>query len=130
MPLSSDPERRRKQLLNLKRGGTVAPAGNQRAVKHGAYALVTEAELESHPKALAVYEALAADAPVRARDGGLPSHDGLVVRMLAENRVQRERVRVDELLHGIETSDGRLRGVVEYGLRLDAQALDYTKELG
>jgi hypothetical protein len=89
---------------------------------------VTEAELES--KTLAIYEAIAADAPVRAEDGGLPSHDTLVVRMLAEVMVRRERVRLEELRHGFEAPDGKLRGVVEYGLRLDAQALEITKELG
>ena len=50
--------------------------------------------------------------------------------MLAEVLVRRERVRVEELRHGFETKDGRLRGVVEYGLRLDGQALDLAKEIG
>ena len=40
MPLSGDDQARGRQLANLKQGGTVAPAGNQRAVKHGAYARV------------------------------------------------------------------------------------------
>ena len=97
---------RERSLANLKRGGTVAPAGNQRARTHGAYALVAEAELEE--KAREVYHALAADAPVRASDGGLPAHDSLAVRMLAEVLVRRERVRVEELRHGIETKDGKL----------------------
>lgn len=73
-PISS--AARQRQLANLKRGGTVAPAGNQRAVKHGAYARIAEAELEA--KTLEVFDALAADAPDRDEDGGLPPHDALV----------------------------------------------------
>jgi hypothetical protein len=126
--LSNDPAKRTNQLANLKQGGTVAPAGNQRARRHGAYAAIAEAELEEKTRHL--FDALAFDAPVRAVDGGLPSHDTMVVRMLAEVLVRRERVRVTELRHGLETPDGRIRGVVEYGLRLDAQAFDLAKELG
>lgn len=130
MPLSHDEQARRRQLANLRRGAGDAGAGlgNQRAVTHGSYARIAEAELEA--KTLEVFDALAADAPDRAEDGGLPAHDALVVRMLAEVMVRRERVRTEELRHGLETPDGRLRGVVEYGLKLDAQALDYAKELG
>jgi hypothetical protein len=128
MPTSRDPGRRQRQLANLRRGGPPAPLGNQRAVVHGAYARILEHELEE--KTAELFAALAADAPVRADDGGLPSHDAVVVGMFAEVLVRRERVRREELLHGLETRDGRIRGVVEYGLRLDAQALEYAKELG
>ncbi|MDQ6776021.1 MAG: hypothetical protein M3071_07335 [Actinomycetota bacterium] len=128
MPTSRDPDRRQRQLANLKRGGTVAPAGNKHAVKHGAYARIAEAELEEKTRLL--FDALAADAPVRAADGRLPAYDAVVVRMFAEVLVRRERVRIEELRHGLETRDGRIRGVVEYGLRLDGQALDLARELG
>jgi hypothetical protein len=128
MPLSNDPAKRARQIANLQPGAGAAGVGNTLTRKHGAYARIAEAELET--KTLEVFDALAADAPVRAADGGLPAHDGLVVRMLAEVMVRRERVRVTELRHGLETPDGRLRGVVDYGLRLNAQALEYAKELG
>lgn len=123
--LSQDPARRHRQLANLKRGGTIGPG---RPPTHGAYAAVTAGELEA--KTREIFDALAADAPVRAVDGGLPAHDTLAVRILAEVLVRRERVRVTELRRGLETPDGRLRGVVEYGLRLDGQALELAKELG
>jgi hypothetical protein len=123
--LSGDNRARGRQLANLKRGGTVSPG---RPATHGAYAAITEAELDAKTREL--FAALGADAPVRAADGALPAHDSLAVRMLAEVMVRRERVRVTELRHGLETPDGRIRGVVEYGLRLDAQALDLAKELG
>jgi hypothetical protein len=128
MALSSDGSARGRQLANLKQGGTVAPAGNQRAVKHGAYARIAQAELED--KTRLIFDALVADAPAREADGGLPAADTVIVRMFAEVLVRRERVRIEELRHGVETPDGRMRGVVEYGLRLDAQAVELAKELG
>lgn len=127
MPTSRDPAKRLRQLANL-RNAPAAPLGNRRAVKHGVYARIVEVELQD--KARQIFDALSADAPVRAADGGLPAADSLAVRMLAEVMVRRERVRVEELRHGFEAPDGKLRGVVEYGLRLDAQALELAKELG
>jgi hypothetical protein len=128
VPLSNDPDRRRRQLANL-RG---APAGAQRARTHGAYAQIAETDLED--KVREVFDALSADAPVRGHDGGLPEHDGMIVRQLAEALIRRDRVRETELRHGMEIADGprkgSLRGVVEYGLRLDGLILDYARELG
>src|SRR5438094_112872 len=74
---------------------------------HGAYAQITEAELEG--KVREVYDALMLDRPVQ------DDADAMVVRMLAENRVRRERVRDSEVRHGIEKPDGGLRTVVEFG---------------
>lgn len=126
-PLSGDPAARQRQLANL-RTGPPAPRGNRIGLRHGAYARITEAELDD--KARLIFDALAADAPVRAADGGLPRHDSLVVRMLAENRVRRQRIAVEELRHGVEGKDGRLRGVIQYGTRLDDQAMALAIELG
>jgi hypothetical protein len=50
--------------------------------------------------------------------------------LLAETLVRRERVRVEELAHGLENRVGQMRSVVEYRLRLDYQALELCKELG
>jgi hypothetical protein len=127
MPTSTDPEKRARQLANL-RQGPPAPRGNVLGLRHGAYARITEAELDATTRQ--IYEAVAQDAPVRAADGGLPSHDSLVVRQLAEALVRRQRVTTSEIRRGIEDKDGRVRGVVEYGLRLDDQILSYCKELG
>jgi hypothetical protein len=72
-PLSTDPERRSRQLATLQPGRGAAGVGNRRTVKHGAYARVSKAELELKTREL--FDALAEDAPVRAADGGLPAHD-------------------------------------------------------
>jgi hypothetical protein len=131
-PLSNVPERRSRQLANLVAGKGAAGPGNGRVVKHGAYAQIAEQELEA--KAGKLFAALSADAPVRADDGGLPAHDVVLVRMLAETLIRRERVRVEELRHGLEVADGprkgALRGVVEYGLSLDRQAMELLDRLG
>lgn len=127
--LSGDPGRRARQLANLKRGGTTSPG---RPPTHGVYARVTEAQLDS--KTRVIFDALAADAPMRTDDGGLPAAHAMTVRLLAEVMVLRERALAETIAHGLEIASGphkgKLRGVVEYGLRLNAQALELAKELG
>jgi hypothetical protein len=127
MGLSSDPEKRAAQLANL-RPGPLGPVGNQHARRHGVYARITEEELDA--KTREIFDALSADAPVRDPDGGLPASDALAVRLLAECLVRRERADIEEIRHGVETKDGKLRGVVAYRLRLDQQAIELAIELG
>jgi len=131
MPTSPDPAKRSRQLANL-RNAPAAPAGNQRALRHGAYARISEPELDARTRE--IFMAIAEDAPVRSADGGLPAHDSIAVRLLAETLIRRDRVRAEELAHGLEIASGprkgALRGVVEYGLRLDGQALDLLDRLG
>lgn len=129
MPTSRDPVRRERQLANLKRGGTVGPG---RPISHGVYAQIAQSELEA--KTLAIFDAIAADAPVRSGDGGLPAHDAIAVRLLAETLIRRDRVRDEEMRHGLEIASGprkgELRGIVQYGLRLDGQAIELLDRLG
>ena len=131
MPTSRDPARRARQLANL-RNAPAAPSGNRRAVKHGAYARIADSELEA--KAAEIFDAVAADAPVRAADGGLPAADVIAVRLLAETLIRRERVLAEEVAHGIEIASGprkgELRGIAQYGLRLDGQVIDLLDRLG
>lgn len=65
--------------------------GNRRAVTHGAYAKVAPERLDA--KADELFEALAADAPVREADGGLPAADTVAVRLAAETLCRLEDVR-------------------------------------
>lgn len=131
-PLSRDPEKRSKQLGNLRAGAGQAGVGNIRSLKHGVYARISERDLDG--KAREIYGAISADAPVRASDGSLPAHDGIAVRLLAETLIRRERVAAEELAHGIEIASGprkgELRGIVQYGLRLDQQTIDLLDRLG
>lgn len=131
MPHSRDPEKAARQLANL-RNAPPAPLGHRRSLKHGCYARVTEAELDA--KAREVYDAIAADAPVKSADGSLPAHDTVLVRVLAETLIRRDRALREELRHGIEVESGpnkgKLRGVVELGLRLDGQVIGLLDRLG
>jgi hypothetical protein len=126
-PLSRDPEARSRQIANLRRGGPVQP-GNRHTVTHGAYARITQAELDAEVREL--MDAIGEDLPVREADGGVPAADVILLEMLAGNRIQRRRVRESEVRHGIEERDGGLRPVVGLGVTLDNQALRYLEQLG
>jgi len=132
MQTSRDPARRARQFANLRNRPPAPPAGNQRAVRHGAYARIADVDLDA--KTREIFVAIAADAPVRAADGGLPAHDTIAVRLLAETLIRRDRVRAEEISHGLEIASGprkgELRGIVQYGLRLDGQAVDLLDRLG
>lgn len=75
------------------------PKGNKRALTHGAYAQVAPAREDA--KRREVFDALAADAPVRDADGGLPAADSPVVSLLAQTLVRLDDLRayIDE--HGL-----------------------------
>lgn len=129
MPLSRDPGKRRRQLDNLIPGARTAPPGNQRAVSHGGYAAIARAELED--KAREVFEALAADAPLRDGDGSLPAADALAVRLLAEVLIRLDRVRSHVGDFGLlDQESGEVRPVVELEAKLRREAFDYAEALG
>jgi hypothetical protein len=128
VPLSRDPEARKRSLANLRAGAGSGDGGLQRAIRHGAYAAVSEEDLTGKVRELV--EAIGEDLPVREPDGGVPGADAIPLRLLGESLIRRERVRETEVRHGIEAADGKLRGVVEFGLRLDAQIIRLCVELG
>lgn len=127
MPASRDPEKRARQLANL-RNAPAAPVGNQRTRRHGAYAEIAEERLEA--KAREVFAALAADAPVREDDGGLPAADVAAVRLLADTLCRLDSIGEYLARRGWEGEDGRPRPVLEYEARLRSSALDVMRELG
>lgn len=98
MPLSRDPDARRRQIANLRPGARTAPAGNVRARRHGGYseALVADVEREI----VELRDALGETAPLRDAEGGLPAAD-LVAFERAARALRRYRA-VDEwvALHG------------------------------
>lgn len=97
-------------LRNL-RVGPPAPVGNSLAVKYGGYAVVTDSEREC--KVAEVLAALADDAPLRDKDGGLPRADLAALREVAEAMVQLDRCRSYMDGHGFLDRDGRLNGAAE-----------------
>jgi hypothetical protein len=128
MPLSSDPEARARSLANLRAGAGAGDGGLQRGRTHGVYAQIAARELDGKVREL--YDAIGSDLPVRDPDGAVPAQDAIPLRILAETLIRRGRVSETELRHGIETPDGRLRGIVEFGLRLDGQALRLCEQMG
>lgn len=128
-PLSDDANRRARQLANLRRGVTVPPAGNQRAVTHGAYAVIAHDRIDV--KVREVFDALAQDVPLRAADGGLPHADGAAVRLAAEVMCRLDNVRDYLERRGIEDDAGELRtGTLELEGRLRREAADHLDALG
>lgn len=127
VPLSPDPAKRQRQLANL-RNFPAAPHGNQRHLTHGAYAAVPLSRIDA--KVREMFEAIAADAPVRDADGGLPAADALPVRMLAEVLCRLDSIADYVNRRGWEDEDGNPRSVLDYEHRLRSQAVELMKELG
>ncbi|MDQ3571703.1 MAG: P27 family phage terminase small subunit [Actinomycetota bacterium] len=128
MPLSRNPEARRRQLANLV-NAPAAPPGNQRRRDHGGYAQVALERLKG--KAQVVYEALAADAPLRAPGGELPPADHAQVCLLAECLCRLEDVGANIRDFGLfERKGGGIRPAVDLERRLRQEAADYLDALG
>lgn len=127
-PLSADPERRRRQLANLQPGRGAAGPGNKRRLAHGGYSTIAAARLDDKRREL--YDALAADAPLRAEDGELPRHDALAVRLLAETLCRLDSVTAYLDLHGQLTEKGEERSAVAVADRLTGRAIELARELG
>jgi hypothetical protein len=115
--------RNERSLANLRNRGV--PPGNSLAVKHGAYARVVAAKLDS--KAREVYDALAADAPLRGDDGGLPTHDAAMVRLLADVLCRLDSV--GAWLDGRWATDEG-QHVLEIESKLRREAADYLDAMG
>lgn len=130
MPLSADPMKQARQLANLKRGGAPsAPAGNRRAVTHGAYANVLTDRLDA--KVAEVFAALAADAPVKDTDGMLPAADGAMVRLLAAALCRLDDIGDYLRDRGLRDGKQRLRvNELDLERRIRAEAADYAAAMG
>ena len=128
MPLSRDPAKRERQMLNLVPAPR-APTGNQRARSHGGYALVLRERLDA--KVLEVHDALAADAPLRDPSGGLPAADAAQVRLLAECMCRLDDVSANLRDYGIfDQATGAVRPAVDLERRLRAEAADHLDAMG
>lgn len=125
--LSKDPEKRARQLANLK-PPTPAPKGHQRGLKHGAHAPVPPARLDA--KTEAIYAELAGDAPVRGPDGELPRYDRHAVLMLADCLCRLDGIREWLGPRSVVSRKGRVRSVVRHEARLRREAREWMDELG
>jgi phage terminase small subunit len=120
--LSSDPAKRARQLQNL------GPHPGRRPL-HGAYAQLAPERIEA--KVAEVFEAVAADAPLRDRDGGLPAADGVAVRMLAECLCRLETVTAHLRDFGVLDQQTReVRPAVHVEAKLRREVADWLDALG
>jgi phage terminase small subunit len=130
VPLSSDPAKREVQLANLQRGSE--DGAMKRALSHGGYAQLAQEQLDE--KTRQIMDALAADAPLRAADGGLPAHDSAIVALLADCMCRLDSLRADITAHGIFHQRGRRKGQVRPAVELERQlrrdAAGYLDQLG
>ena len=94
---------------------------------HGAYAVIARAELAERERE--IFDALAADAPLRGPDGELPAADALPVRLLAEALIRLDRVRAHIRDHGMLDAEGEVRPVVELEGKLRREAFDYAEAM-
>lgn len=133
MPLSDDPIKRAKQLANLSARPPAPPAGNVRALRHGAGARKATL-IRAGSWAERIQTELEAEAPLRGPDGGLPLHDRQQVELLASALARleavtswldsRPAVREDGSLWPAEDTAGRLRR--EVARYLDALGMTPT----
>jgi hypothetical protein len=122
-PLSTDPEKRAKQLANLRPGAGRAGVGNTRSAKHNIFGRITPDELACQIRE--VYEVLAASAPVRDQDGNLPGADAVAVEQLAACLVRQRRAQAEEVRHGTESLAGR-----RYLNEIDSRIGYWCEQLG
>jgi hypothetical protein len=117
---------RRRALANLRPGPKAKP-GNDLAVRHGAYASIGAAELDS--ETAAVVDALSADAPLKEA-GELPAADAVVVELLAACLIRLRRVTRFHLDRGWLTDADEPRPSVALESKLRREALDLAEALG
>jgi hypothetical protein len=122
--LSSDPEKRERQLANLV-DAPPAPQGNTRNLQHGAFAEVSLAG----PRA-EILEALSAAAPVKDATGAVPLADAATLE-LAARAVARMRS-IDDWLaeHGEIDDQGNVREAVRHADRVTKTAAGLLSKLG
>lgn len=127
-PIGGGGARNPRSLANL-RPVDAAPVSNQRARTHGGYATVARERLDA--KVREVFDALAADAPLRDTRGGLPRADSVAVRLLAECLCRLEDVRANVAIYGaVNERSGKVRPATDLEQRLRREAADYLDALG
>lgn len=129
MALSQDPEKRARSLANLKKGN--AKSGNSRAMTHGLGADASKLPATAKAAARADIEAeLAASAPVRAADGGLPVADRAIVELAASALARHRHVEAWLDAQGYFTPKGNLRPVVVQLGKIDRALTELLDRLG
>ncbi len=129
MPLSNDPQKRARQLANLRPGEYKPPLGHTLAVKHGGFARVGAARLAEKVREL--YEALGEDLPLRAPDGGVPPADEARLSLCARAMARLEDVeRYHDNFGWRDAKTGNPRPSVEVERTLRVEVANHLDALG
>lgn len=124
-PLSRDPDKRTKQLANL-RPAPPAPVGHVRSLRHGGRAEELYRDVSGEVREL--LDLLADAAPVRDGDGELPAADAIAVERAARALARYRRLSGWCDAHGrLDERSGEVKPAAEYELRAEralAEALD------
>lgn len=128
MPLSRDPDKRARQLANL-RPAPAPPPGNVRALRHGGRARVATL-IRAGSWAERIYAELEAEAPLRDDVGGLPHHDRQAVELLAGCLARLEAVEAWLETRPALTEKGEPWPAEEVARRLRREAAGYLDTLG
>lgn len=130
MPLSSDPDKRARQLANLKPGAGQWKAGAAPHVRSG-WRTRRPPPLLFDPVVAELADVLAADAPLRDADGELPAADRAAVESAAIDLLIVRRVHGFLQTKGWEDERGeRLRPEVEHLGKANARLLGKLAQLG
>lgn len=129
MPLSSDPERRARQLANLRPTPPAPPAGNVRALKHGGTARQATL-IRAGSWAERILTELEQEAPLRDPSGGLPPHDRQAVELLASSLARLEAVTAWLDTRPPVTEKGEVWPAEDTARRLRAESARYLDALG
>jgi Phage terminase, small subunit len=131
-PVGGGGARHPNSLANLVPGAGAGDGGLQRRLSHGGYAQLHRERIER--KEREVYDALAADAPLRDSNGELPRHDAAQVALLCECLCHLEDVSANIRDFGVLEQHGKRKGqprtVVEVARTLRREAAGYLAELG
>lgn len=114
MPLSNDPELRKRQLANLKRGDSGTPKGEPSTrLTHGGRSVLLFRDVEAEIAEL--MEALGETVPVRDPDGSVPTADMVAVEFAARALKRYRHLASWIDAHGwLDEKTGKPKPVYEY----------------
>ena len=130
MGLSSDPESRKRQLANLKRGNNPTPPGQPPArLIHGGRSELLFRDVESEVTEL--MEALGETVPVRDPDGSIPAADMAAVEYAARALKRYRHLSAWCDAHGrIEEKTGAVKSAADYELQAERSLANALEALG
>jgi len=119
MPLSDDPEKKARQLANLRQGGAPAVPGVPSArLRHGGRSALLFKDVDA--EVLELVDALADAAPVKDPDGTAPAADAVMLETAARSLKRYRHLAHWCDLHGrIDPDTGKVRPAAELELQAE-----------